>query len=293
MDSALTTIGLPIALGIIMFGLGLSLTVDDFRGVRRAPKAVIVALACQLLLLPAVCFGLVLAMGLPPVFAVGMMLLAASPGGPTANIYSHLFRGDVALNITLTALNSVMAIVWLPLITNFALGYFGMSDEVNLQLGKVLEVFAVVLVPVILGMIVRARSLPLARRLDKPFRVASALVLLGLIVAIAVGERAIIVSYAGAMGLVTAVYCVANLLLGYVVPRWFGVRKRQAVASSFEIGIHNATLSIYVAIEVLGSVQISIPSAFYGLIMFVIAAVWGTVLTRWIVPAGKDPVPAP
>src|SRR5699024_8910215 len=190
-----------------------------------------------------------------------------SPGGPTANIYSHLFRGDVALNITLTALNSVLAIIWLPLVTNFALGYFGMSDQVNLQLGKVLEVFAVVLVPVISGMLVRARSLPLAQRLDKPFRVASALVLLILIVAIAVGERAMIVEYAVAVGVVTAVYCLANLVLGYAVPRLFGVRKRQAVASSFEIGIHNATLAIYVAIEVLGSVQISVPSALYGLIM--------------------------
>lgn len=293
MDSALTTVGLPIALGIIMFGLGLSLTVDDFRGVRRAPKAVAIALICQLLLLPAICFGLVLALDLPPVFAVGMMLLAASPGGPTANIYSHLFRGDVALNITLTALNSALAILTLPLITNFALGYFGMSDQVDLQLGKVLEVFAVVLVPVVIGMIVRARSLALARRLDKPFRVASALVLLILIVAIAVGERAMIVEYAVAVGAVTALYCLANLVLGYAVPRLFGVGQRQAVASSFEIGIHNATLAIYVAIEVLGSVQISIPSALYGLIMFIIAAGWGMGLTRWIVPAGKEPVAMP
>uniref|UniRef100_UPI003568E0C7 bile acid:sodium symporter family protein n=1 Tax=Nocardioides sp. TaxID=35761 RepID=UPI003568E0C7 len=105
MDSALTTVGLPLALGIIMFGLGLSLTVADFRRVARHPKVVTVALACQLLLLPLICFGLVALFDLPPLLAVGMMLLAASPGGTSANLFSHLFRGDVALNVSLTAVN--------------------------------------------------------------------------------------------------------------------------------------------------------------------------------------------
>ena len=99
MGSALTTIALPVALGIIMLGLGLTLTLGDFARIARHPKAVVIALVCQLLLLPAICFGLVLAFQLPPVLAVGMLLLAASPGGTTANLYSHLFRGDVALNI--------------------------------------------------------------------------------------------------------------------------------------------------------------------------------------------------
>ena len=111
MDSALTTVALPLALGIIMFGLGLSLTPDDFRRVAKAPKAVAIALACQLVLLPLICFGLVKALDLPPLLAVGMMLLAASPGGTTANLFSHLFRGDVALNVSLTAVNSVIALV--------------------------------------------------------------------------------------------------------------------------------------------------------------------------------------
>jgi predicted Na+-dependent transporter len=109
MDGALTEIGLPIALGIIMFGLGLDLTLADFRRVGKHPRAVVVALACQLVLLPATCFGLVLLFDLPWQLGIGMMLLAASPGGTTANLFSHLFRGDVALNITLTAINSVIS----------------------------------------------------------------------------------------------------------------------------------------------------------------------------------------
>ena len=152
MGSALTTIGLPVALGIIMFGLGLSLTPSDFARVAKHPRAVIIALVCQLLLLPALCFGLVLLFRLPPVLAVGMMLLAASPGGTTANLYSHLFRGDVALNISLTAINSVIAVFTLPLFTNVALALFlPESDEIGLQFSKAVQVFAIVLVPVLIG----------------------------------------------------------------------------------------------------------------------------------------------
>ena len=133
MGSTLTTIGLPVALGIIMFGLGLSLTLGDFARVGKHPKAVIIALVCQLILLPAICLGLVYLFQLPPILAVGMMLLAASPGGTTANLYSHLFRGDVALNISLTAINSVIAVFTLPLITNFAILLFLPEQE---ELGR-------------------------------------------------------------------------------------------------------------------------------------------------------------
>ncbi len=130
MDSALTTIGLPIALGIIMFGLGLDLTLGDFRRVARTPKAVTIALACQLVLMPAICFGLVVVFDLPALLGIGMLLLAASPGGTTAALFSHLFRGDVALNISLTAINSVVAVVTLPLITGAAIAFYDRQDEV-------------------------------------------------------------------------------------------------------------------------------------------------------------------
>src|SRR5262245_31730355 len=147
-SSVATTVFLPIALGIVMFGLGLSLTVADFTRVVRYPKATIVALACQILILPFLCLGLVLLFDLEPTLAVGMMLLAASPGGTSANLFSHLARGDVALNITLTAVNSVLAVVTLPIVVNLALdGFLGNDDSIGLQPAKMLQVFAIVLVP--------------------------------------------------------------------------------------------------------------------------------------------------
>src|ERR687894_1265041 len=158
MDSALTTVLLPLALALVMFGLGLSLTVGDFARVGRQPKAVLIALALQLLVLPALCFGLVVLFDLPPLLAVGMLLLAASPGGTTANLFSHLFRGDVALNISLTAVNSLIAVVTLPVVVNLALSHFDPpgASGLGLQFGKTVQVFAIVLVPVALGMVVRS-----------------------------------------------------------------------------------------------------------------------------------------
>ena len=125
---------MPIALGVIMLGLGLSLTIDDFRRVIVYPRAVIVGLVCQTLVLPVVCFGVAKGFGLPPALAVGLMLLAASPGGATANLFSHLAKGDVALNITLTAINTVIAVVTLPLITGLAIAFYDRQDDVTMPL---------------------------------------------------------------------------------------------------------------------------------------------------------------
>jgi len=292
MDSALTTVALPIALGLIMFGLGLSLGVDDFRRVARHPKVVVMALGCQLLLLPLVCFGIVTVFDLDPLLAVGLMLLAASPGGTSANLFSHLFRGDVALNVTLTAVNSVISIVSLPLITNLAIDYYDLDDTVGLQLGKVLEVFAIVLVPVAIGMLVRAKAHAWAERMDRPVRIGSAVILAILVVGILLDQRENVGDYLADVGLAAAAFCAISLVTGYAVPRAAGVRDDQAIACSMEIGVHNGTLAIYVAVEVLDSTEISVPAAVYSIIMFVFAAAWGSYVSRRVRAAAPPVVPA-
>ncbi|SDG79402.1 bile acid:Na+ symporter, BASS family [Microbacterium pygmaeum] len=270
------TIGLPTGLAVVMFGLGLSLTPRDFARVLTQPKAVVVALVCQLLVLPTICFGLVLALQLPPVLAVGMMVLAASPGGAAANLYSHLFRGDVALNISLTAVNSVLAVLTLPLITNFALWYFEpFDDRLGMQWAKAVEVFAIVLVPVVIGMLVRRGWPHFADRMDRPVRVVSVLVLI-LVVAAAVASNWVLLrdNFLD-LALITIVFCLVSLSIGYVVPRWFRIGRRQAISTSFEIGMHNATLAIVVAQTVLDSVALSLPAAVYGVLMFFLACGFG------------------
>ena len=282
MDSALTTVGLPLALAIIMFGLGLDLTIGDFKRVGRAPKAVAVALACQILLLPAICFGLVVLFDLPALLGIGMMLLAASPGGTTANLFSHLFRGDVALNITLTAINTVIAVVTLPVITGLAIAYYDRQDDVTMPLVEIVKVFALILLPVGIGMLVNARATGFARRMDKPVRIGSAVILAVLVLGILLDQRDNVADYLADVGLVTALFCAISLVVGYYVPKAFGVTGPQAIASSMEVGVHNATLAIFVAVEVLDEVEISVPAAVYSLVMFLFAALWGAWVSRQV-----------
>ncbi len=281
MGSPLTLIGLPIALGIIMFGLGLSLTPSDFVRVGRQPKAAAVALACQLLLLPAICFALVLAFRLPPILAVGMMLLAASPGGTTANLYSHLFRGDVALNISLTAINSVIAVVTLPVIVNLAVAYFQPGDmKVGLQLTKTLEVFMIVLVPVALGMLVRGLKPGFAQAMDKPVRIASILILTLVILGAAASSLDVLLANFQALAGIVILFCLFSLGIGFAVPRLLKIERPQAIASAFEVGLHNATLAIVIAQSVLRSPEMTLPGAVYGVLMFPLAAAFGLLITR-------------
>lgn len=280
MDSALTSVGLPIALAIIMFGLGLDLTVADFRRVGRHPRAVVVALACQLVLLPVVCFGLVRLFDLDPLLGVGMLLLAASPGGTTANLFSYVFRGDVALNISLTAVNSVISIATLPLITNLAIDHYDLGDSVSMPLAEVVKVFVLILVPVGVGMLVRRARAEFARSMNRPVRIGSAVILAVLVLGIFVSERDDVGGHLADVGLVAGLFCAISLVVGYAVPRAFGVVEDQAVASSMEIGVHNGTLAIFVAENVLDSTEIAVPAAVYSVLMFFLAALWGAVVSR-------------
>ncbi|WP_338676328.1 bile acid:sodium symporter family protein [Streptomyces sp. SCSIO 30461] len=288
-DSALIVTGLPIALGIIMFGLGLSLTIDDFKGVARTPKAVVVALAIQVLVLPLVAFGLVEGFDLDPLLAVGVMLLAASPGGTTANLLSHLFRGDVALNITLTAINSVLAAITIPVVTNLAIGYFDAQGELGLQFGKVVQVIAIVLIPVGIGMWIRRRSAGFAARADRPVRIFSIAVLVLVSAGALLGERENLADYIQKVGLVTAVFCLASLTLGYGGARLLRLDERQAIASSMEVGIHNTTVALTIALSVMGSTEVAIPSAVYSVFMYVFATAFGYAITRRHEQAGANP----
>ena len=282
---------LLVSLALVMFGLGLSLTVPDFQRLLKHPKAVAVALGLQVLLLPAACYAIILGFGLPPVFAVGLMLLAASPGGVSANLFSHLFGGNVAMNISLTAINTVLSIVTLPLIANWAIATFAKTGQVvPLQFGKVAEVIAVVLVPVTLGMVVvAARSRGFAQRMEKPFKIFSALVLAAFaLIAIAKEWDALRASFA-TVGPAVVLFNLVSLLAGYYMSRAAGMDKPLSTAISFEIGIHNSTLSLFIALSVLNNFQLALPSAIYSVAMYLTATLFGLLVLR----RGAKPAAAP
>ncbi|SER59555.1 bile acid:Na+ symporter, BASS family [Lentzea xinjiangensis] len=272
---------LPLALALVMFGLGLTLTGADFARVAKYPKAAVIALVCQVLVLPVICLGLVLAFGLEGVLAVGMMLLVASPGGTSANLFSHLAGGDVALNITLTAINSVLAVFTLPLVVGLSMAHF-MADnaDVGLQPAKFAQVFAIVLVPVAIGMVVRRRFAAWALRMNDPVRIASVVVLVLVIIAAVAQAHRQLVDNIATLGPVALLLSVLSLLIGYYVPKAFKVDRSQAVASAMEIGIHNATIAITLALTVLNDETMAVPPAVYGVLMYLPAAVAARLLSR-------------
>lgn len=272
---------LIVALALVMFGLGLSLVPDDFKRLRHHPKAVLVALLLQVLVLPLACYGLVVALNVQPVWAIGLMLLAASPGGVTANLFSHLFGGNVAMNISLTAINTVLSIVTLPLIANLAIAAFANGGQVvPLQFGKVLEVMAVVLVPVLVGMAVRRASPAFSQRMDSPMKLFSALVLAAITVLAMAKEWDTLVRSFASIGTAVIAFNLISLLAGYFVPRAVGLDKPLSTAIGFEIGIHNSTLAIFIALSVLQNFELALPAAVYSVVMYVTATLFGLLVLR-------------
>ncbi len=284
------TLFLPAALGIIMLGLGLNLLIDDFKRVIVYPRAMFVGLFCQMILLPVLCFGLVLAFHLPPELAVGLMLLSASPGGATANLYSHLSKGDVALNISLTAVNSVLTLFTLPFIVNFSIGYFmEQGQAIPMQFQKVIEVFAIVLIPVGIGMLINRFFPAFSRKLEKPVKVLSAILLVVIIIGAVLKEKEQFTTYFREVGLACLAFNVVSMAIGYLLPTLLKINRKQSIAISMEIGIHNGTLAIYIALNVIGNSTMSIPPAVYGLIMFFTAALFGYFISR----QSKGPLSSP
>ncbi len=263
-----TAVLLPSALGVVMFGLGMSLTLADFKRVLLVPKAIFLGLSIQTILLTAVCAAIVIELDLPPELAVGMMLLAAAPGGASANIFSYLAHGDVALNITLTAINSVLALITLPIIVGVSLKYFvGTEAYVPPPLSKIVEVSLVIIVPVTLGMWVRAKAARFAVAAEPFIRIGSVVVLVTLSILALWWNRAILVDHGASIVGACLLFNVVSMLIGYSLPRLLGLSEAQATAIAMEIGIHNAALAMFVAIQVLGKPEYAAPAAIYAFVM--------------------------
>lgn len=242
---------LPIAIAVLMLGLGLALTQDDFRRAVRSPRAVTACLACQLVLLPGVCFALVSTFGFDGPLAVGMVLVAAAPGGTTAGLFSHLAGGDVALNITLTAINSVLAVLTLPALVGLAATHFlpGGLGDIELGPGELASLWALILLPVATGMLVRSRRPALADRLGRPGKILSVVFLALMAVATVISEHAQLLGHLRQAGPAAAAFCVISLAVGYAVPRLVGVTGPQSAAVSLEIGVHNSGLAVAIALS--------------------------------------------
>lgn len=259
------------SLAIIMLGMGLSLVVEDFKRIFFQPKAIVIGLINQLILLPIIAFGLTSVFSLKPEIAVGLMILSACPGGPTSNLISHLAKADIALSVTLTAFSSFITILTIPFIVNFSLEQFlDQSNMIQLDIGKTFaQILMIVIIPVCIGMLIRRYKEKFALKMGKPVKIASGLLLLLIIVALIIKEYKTLEESFEQAGLAVIVLNLVVMLLGYYSARIFKVKKKRALSIAIESGIQNGTLGITVAIALLGNTSFALVSAVYGVLMFI------------------------
>lgn len=272
---------LPAALAFIMFAMGLTLTPSDFTLLAHRPRAVLVGLAAQMAVLPAIALGVALAWELPPDFAVGLMILAACPGGITSNLLTHLAGGRTALAVTLTAVTSLVGAVSVPLVINFAMELFLHQSGVEIPVTRMaLGVFAVATLPLTVAMTIRRFAPAFAARIETPCR-HLATALFALIVAGAfAGEWRTLVLNAGAIVPAAITLNVVVMTAAGLLARGFGLERPDTIAVMLETGLQNGALGIFVAANVLGSPSMMVPSVVYALVMNVTAAAMIAFLKR-------------
>lgn len=286
-QSPLIEIGLPVVLFVIMTGIGLTLTTHDFRREARAPRGAVVGLLAQLLIMPALGFAVAALLALPPALAVGLVIAAACPGGTTSNLIAYLARANVALSIVLTVLASVATIATLPLFVELALRWQPAASDVavSVPVGRtVLLLVAIVLVPVSIGMVVRRRAPQRAAGLERIVSLIGAVVLVALIVGIAYSVRSEFWELLAAAGPAAILLNVGGLVVGYGVAAAAGLTAADRLTTAVELGVKNSTLGILIAVTVIGSETMAVPSAVYGVLMYVSAFAVVTYGRRTLAP---------
>lgn len=274
MDSTSNAI-LGIALMIVMVGMGLSLTVGDFKRVVNYPRAMVLGLLNQLVLLPLIGFALVWVFRVPPEIAIGVMILAACPGGPTSNLIAHLARGDTALSVSLTAISSMVTVFTIPIIINLAMvSFVNQTERIHLDVwDTIVKIFTIVIIPVILGMLINRFWSQFAAKMEKPVKVISGLLLLMIIIGIILKEKDTLPGYFAQAGIITFLLNAITMTLGYFGARMLHLQIPQAISISVESGIQNGTLAIAVAGGLLGNLAYAIAPVVYSIIMFLTAGV--------------------
>jgi len=275
MDSVSNAI-LALSLIIIMFGMGLSLSMRDFAAVFLRPKAIILGLVCQLILLPIVGFTLIEVFTLQPDIAIGVIILAACPGGPTSNLITHLANGDTALSVSMTAACSFITLLTIPFIINLGLQkVLGAGTLIQLNvLQTILQVFVVVIVPVALGMLLKSKRPKFSLRMQKPVKRASGIFFVVVLLAVIIKERALLLSSLDEAGLVTLSLNLVTMAIGYGLAYIFKLSLKQRISITIEGGIQNGTLGISIATILLNNTAYAIAPAVYGIIMFLTAGLF-------------------
>jgi len=273
----ITAVFLPLALAVIMLGMGMTLTLDDFRRVVRFPKAAAIGLGNQLILLPGIAFALACVLPVSSEVAMGLMILAVCPGGPTSNLISYLCRADVALSISLTALSSLITVISIPLLINFSLHFFIAIDgpETLPILDSSVKILVITLVPVALGMLLNWRCPAACRRLEGTTNVLSILIFAAVLAGAIVSQKDELFDFFRQAGVAALALNILTMTTGYFSAKWLGLDRKQGLTISVESGLQNGTLAIAIAASplLLDAPALAITPAIYSLIMFLSAGV--------------------
>lgn len=283
MDSIFAQILLPLALAFIMLALGVGLTPADFRRIFAQPKAFLTGAVLQFITLPLLAIVIVALIPAPPALKVGIVLLAACPGGTTSNLLTHMARGDVALSISLTALASLLSVVTVPLVLMIALALFMGPEAPDVGLVATgLVIFALTVIPVAIGMALRQIAPGLAAGIEKRSRLLSGVVFIAVVGATVMADGiAVTIQRFTEAGLVSLALNLAAMGVAFAVTSVLAFRMRQRIALTLECGLQNATLAIVVSVSLLGDLAYAVPAAVYGLLMFATAGVFILWARRW------------
>jgi len=268
----ITQIFLPISLAIIMFGMGLTLVVADFGRLFTYPKAVIVGLCNQLIFLPLIGFSIILLFDLSSSMAIGIMILALCPGGPTSNLITQVSRGNIGLSVTLTALASLITVFTIPIILSKAITYFTGETGVVIELPIVqtmLQILIITVIPVSIGMVIRKKNEGFALRMERPMRTASTVLFVIIFLLVMIANKDLIVEAMKEVGLATLLLNLSTMALGYITARAFRIKGKSQISITIESGIQNGTLAFVIATTILNNVEMGLPTGAYSIWMFI------------------------
>ena len=278
----LTKVILPLSLFLIMFGIGISLKISDFKNIFNYPKAVVIGLFGQLILLPIIAFILALIFKLPAELAVGLIIIALAPGGATSNMFTYLYKGDVSLSVSLTVLTSLITPFTIPLLASLSMFYFmESSTEFELPVVKtIIQLLVITIIPIGLGMLALSRIPDLAKKIENILKWFSIFFLFLIIALIIIKNSDNMLSFFAQAGAATLILNIMVLILGYQLSRWAKLNKKQSTCIGFEVGIQNGTLALVVAGTLIGNNTMMIPAVSYSIIMFITGAIFGWIINR-------------
>ncbi|MEC8638069.1 MAG: bile acid:sodium symporter family protein [Bacteroidota bacterium] len=263
---------LPVSLAIIMFGMGLTLVIGDFVRIFTYPKAVLIGLINQIILLPIIGFSIVVLFNLSPTMATGVMILSLCPGGPTSNLITQVSRGNIGLSVTLTALASLITVFTIPVLLSEAIAYFTGNTGVVIELPvlqTMLQILVITVIPIAIGMMIRKRNEGFALRMEKPMRTASTVLFVIIFLVIIIANKDNLVQAMKEVGLATLLLNLLTMGLGFLTAKLFGIAGNSQITITIESGIQNGTLAFVIATTILNNFEMGLPTGAYSIWMFI------------------------